>query len=186
VIEAATDPRWSSAPAFSFDPNAFVSSPWLVAGAELADLCEYRYGPASFVREGSFVAALVWSNVAAAANDRDPCAPADARVPFSTISIEPNEIQAAMPGETVTFAITAWSTARVPTFQINALVGAPADGAFAPESSIDRTDVNNGDRATLTVRVPLGTASGTYGLTYVQVTDARGGYDFVPVVVYVP
>lgn len=186
VIEAATDSLPFTAPGFAFSTTALVPSPWLVAGAELADLCEYRFGPSAFVREGGFVAARVWSNAAAALNDRDPCAPADLAVAYGSLSITPDEIVGVPAGSSTTFDVTAWTTARMPSLQVAALTSMATPGMFTPDAVLDHTSMNNGDHATLTVSAPFGTPSGYFGIVYVQVTNSTGDTDLLPVVVGVP
>jgi hypothetical protein len=185
VIEAATDALPLDSPAWAFGLTDPEPSPWLAAGAEVADLCEYRDGPAAFYREGGFVAARVWSNTAARAGDRDPCVP-DAGGAFGTLSITPATILPGTPGGVVTFDVTAWSTAPMPAMSVAAFGAMATTGTFTPDASLDRTAMSNGDHATLTVRIPAATPSGTYGITYVYVQQASGDSDILPAVVYVP
>lgn len=185
VIEAATDAHPFTSPAFQFDAHDPAPSHWLFAGAEVADLCQYRSGPAGLTREDGFVACRVWSNAASMLNDRDPCVPADPGAPFATVSITPATVQVASPGERVTFDVLAWSTVLTPPLDVVAFAGAESALTFAPEVALDRPVLRNGDHATLTVGVPIGAPSGTFGLAYVQVT--RGDdLDYVPVAVVVP
>jgi hypothetical protein len=186
VIEAATDARPFNDVAFAFSANDPTWSPWLLAGAEVADLCEYRQGPAAFVRESGFVACHVWSNAAARANDRDPCLPADLAVPYGTVSVTPDAIQPVAVGSSITFDVTAWTNMRMPALSVVAFAGAASTQLFMPDVTLDRSSMNNGDHATLTVRAPIGTASGLYGIVYIQVMNTMGDTDLVPVGVYTP
>ena len=180
IIEAATDPRPSSAPAYSYPRTAFSASPWLFVGPELGDLCALRVSDRSYVREGAFVAPRVWSNAAAMANDRDPCVPADAALPYASISIAPYQVRSASPGASTTFDIAAWSTAPVAPYRLYAVANG---GTFVAAVSLDRTMVNNGDHATLTVSVPAGSASGSYGIVYLEIGRSMTDYEAFPVVV---
>jgi hypothetical protein len=72
-IEAATDPRVESTPAFGdVDPDHYV---WAyVPGAETGDMCEYV--DAAYARiVGQYMVQRTWSNAAATAG-HDPCVPA--------------------------------------------------------------------------------------------------------------
>lgn len=183
VIEAATDALPVSMPAWAYSQGGPDYSPWLYVGSELADLCALRIGPSAAYREGPWVATRMWSNAAAMAGDRDPCIP-DSGQPYRAVSITPSTIQFVAAGASMDFALDAWTTAPVADFTLYA---AAAGGTFVPSSvSIDRTTVNNGDHATLTVGVPAGTASGTYALVYVEVVTSGTEYDGFPVVVVVP
>jgi hypothetical protein len=181
VIEAATDARPFTGPAFAFSQDAAVWSPWLIAGAEVADLCEYRTGASSFVRESGFVAARVWSNAVARLNDRDPCVPSNPAVSWGTLSVSPDAIQTLSAGGSTTFDVTAWTTQPMPALSIVAFPGTAGDGVFSPGVSLDRSSMNNGDHASLTVTVPFGTPGGQYGIAYLQVTYPSGDTDLVPI-----
>lgn len=182
VIEAATDALPTSDPAYAFPQRGPDYSPWLYVGPELADLCALRVGPNAAYREGGFVATRMWSNAIAAAGNADPCIP-DSGVPFRSISITPDTIQFITAGESITFAIDAWTTAPVPDYQLYAAV---SGGTFMPDAVLDRTVVNNGAHATLTVTAPAGSPSGAYALVYVEVVTRTTEYDGIPVVVVVP
>lgn len=185
VIEAATDPLWSSSPGWAFSQTATDLSPWLLVGAELADLCEYRVGENAVVREAGFVGARVWSNAAAALNDRDPCAPAPLGEPYQSVGVTPSTIQGVPIGGSTTFALDAWSNVPVASFRID-LAFNPTGmmGQFVPDATLDRNIVNNGQHAVLTVTVPPTAISGDYGIVYIQVTDSAGNSDDVPVGVF--
>lgn len=185
VIEAATDPQPLTIPAFAFSTETPEWSPWLFAGAEVADLCEYRSGPGAVARESGFVACLVWSNSAAMRNDQDPCVPADVAIPYGGIAISPDTAQLAGPGETVRFDVVGWTTASIPSMGVAAFAAPSGDQSFVADVSLDATSLGNGTHATLAVTVPFGTPSGTYGLVYVQVTRGADS-DLVPAVVVVP
>ncbi len=73
LVEAATDPRYVTAPAFAqTDADHFI---WTITTAgEVSDLC--AFDPQSYAPlVGDFVAQRSWSNAAAAAGE-DPCVPA--------------------------------------------------------------------------------------------------------------
>jgi hypothetical protein len=183
VIEAATDARPTSHPAFEFSQLGSFVSPWLFVGPELADLCALRVSPVSYPREAGFTASRLWSNAAAMANDRDPCVPANPATPYYALSITPDYIVMASPGSSVTYELDAWTTVPMADFQIYA---AASGGTFVPGISVDHTIVNNGDHATLTVTVPAGTPAGSYALVYVEAVVSSTEYSATPVVVYLP
>jgi hypothetical protein len=183
IIEAATDPFPVTAPAFEYSRSAISLSPWLLVGPELADLCALRVSTTSTVRESGFVAPRIWSNAAAIANDGDPCVPAVGTAPYASISISPYEIRSVPAGTSTTFDIVAWSTAPVAAFGLSAVDNG---GTIAPTVSLDRHVVNNGDHATLTVSVPAGAASGSYGIIDVEIAHSATDYEAFPVVVAVP
>jgi hypothetical protein len=182
VVEAATDRLPQSDPAWEFPRSSFSFSPWLFIGPELGDLCAVRVGADASVREGGFVATRIWSNAAASSNDRDPCIPADPTVPYYAVSISPAAAVGVAAGASTTFALDAWSTAPVDDFRLYA---APSGGTFTPEIALDLTTVNNGDHATLTVSVPVGTPSDAYAIVYVETVRSADEYSGTPVVVYV-
>jgi hypothetical protein len=188
VFEAATDRLPETNPAFRFSETGFAYSPWLFIGGEIADLCELRVGAREVVREDGFVATRIWSNEAARLNDRDPCVPADPAVPYYTVSISPDRAVALAAGESTTFDVAAWSTAPVADFELEAAPagGSTLEGTFTADAFVDRTIVNNGDHATLTVSVPPGTPSNAYAIVYVAVIRDATEYSYLPVVVYVP
>ncbi len=183
LIEAATDARPRSNPAFEFSQASSVLSPWLFVGPEVGDLCALRITPDAFIREGSFVATRIWSNAAAAANDRDPCIPANPATPYYSVAIVPDQVAFVAAGASTTFEIDAWSTAPVDPFFLYAVA---SGGMFAATPSLDVTMVNNGDHATLTVGVPAGTPSMSYSLVYLEFGHSTTEYSAWPVVVYVP
>lgn len=182
IFEAATDPLPFTAPGWAFGTTLADYSPWLFAGAELADLCEYRLGPAAYYREGGFTVTRIWSNAAARRGDVDPCVPWDG-APYGTVTPAPGTVQFAAPGSTVTFDLAAWSTASMPSFQIGAFASSQGAGTFMADVFLDRSSVVNGDHATLTVTVPFDAQSQDYGLVYILVNDVNGNVDYVPVVV---
>lgn len=182
VIEAATDALPTSAPAYEFHASALETSPWLFLGPELADLCALRVGTNSFIRDPSgYIVPRMWSNMAAADGDRDPCIPADPARPYRSIAITPSSTQFVTAGSTATFDVLGWTTAPVPDYFLYA---APA-GTFTPDVSLDRSMINNGQHATLTVTIPPGTPVDTYAIVYVEFGIDTTEYDAQPVVVYV-
>jgi hypothetical protein len=185
VIEAATDSRPLLAPAFAMSTMTATVSPWAAVGGELGDMCELRSGPAATVHEAGFAAPRIWSNAAAMAGDRDPCVPNDGATPYLAMSITPDQVVAVAPGSNTTFDVLGWTSAPAPPFTI-AAYAVPATGmTFEPSVSLDRSTLTNGLHATLTMGVPPGVASGTYGVAYVYVIDGADSNPF-PAVVYAP
>lgn len=182
IIEAATDPLPFTAPAWAFGTTLADYSPWLFAGAELADLCQYRSGPSGYYREGSVTVTRVWSNQAAMRGVVDPCVPWDGTA-YGTVTPSPGTVQFVLAGSSVTFDLAAWSTGPMPAFQVNAFAVPQGQGTFEAQVFLDRSSVVNGDHATLTITVPFGAQSQDYGLVYILVNDVNGNVDYVPVVV---
>jgi len=183
LIEAATDPLPGVSPTFEMPRSSL--SPWLLVGAELADLCELNAGPSSYVRYPPYVATRVWSNARASTNDRDPCAPSTSSAPYYSVSVTPTTLQPISSGGTVTFDLAGWSTGLVSNWRVDAMASGTM---FTPVLSIDRPSMNNGDHATLTVRAPTGLASNDYALIwlYVSMPGDTSSYDTIPIGVYVP
>jgi len=167
VIEAATDAFPLTAPAYSADPSG--DSPLLIVGSEVADLCSQSL---RVYREAGFVAQLSYSNLAAAAGDRDPCVPVEPPPPYFLAMPSPEALQGVSPGRSVQFTIHAWSTVALPDWSVQAI----PRGTFNLGVSLSRSQMNNGQTATLTLSVPPGTAPGNYAVVYL--VSALGMTDY--------
>jgi hypothetical protein len=85
-------------------------------------------------------------------------------------------------GQTQTVDIVGWSTAPIDPWKLQLF---PMQATFALGYSIDVTRIANGQHATLTLRVPAGTPSGSYA--GVQLISSNSfDTSFWPVVVVVP
>lgn len=174
VLEAATDPLPRTRPAYALPPSS--QSPWLLIGSELADLCSLTL---HLHRDGMFVAERSWSNAAARLGDRDPCVPADPGVAHFGITASPDTIQRVAGGESATFTLRGWSTARTADWR----VVTTTTGAFTPMVTLDATTMNNGGTATMTVTVPRGTPARAEAIVYVYASHSQTDYKITPVAV---
>jgi hypothetical protein len=152
VIEAATDPGLSS---FSLRPDFF--DPWTLARfQEAADMCEN----AKAATEGGYHLARSWSNAAAKAG-MEPCVPDTPFDVYFNVSVDPATIQAASPGDTLTFTLTGWSASETDPWVV---VPVPGDlSELSLGISLDTSTLQNGQKATLNVTVPANATSGQTG-----------------------
>ncbi len=160
-IEAATDPRPTSAPAYKV-PNAFNEA------AEVADLCDGRND-----REGSFAYQRIWSNTAAATGG-DPCLPPNPKEPYFRVELSQAGIIPVTIGVTTELTFRAWSSA--PTGELG--VNLQASGSFVPSLVDPRTkatlDLTYGLVATIP-DAPVMTNGGLGHLTVTPGATARDG-----------
>jgi hypothetical protein len=166
IAESATDPTGdgyvfrAAKPVWSGSVYpAWNGSSWFENG----DLCESNQ-----VRIGAFAYQQIWSNSAAAAGDRDPCAPA---MPSPYYATTPAHDWYSVPANgSTTITLTSWSTGPVPDW----IVGYPApvtSGGFTFVVSTTTTETlngttyyttNNGRSVTLKVTAK-GAQSGSWG-----------------------
>jgi hypothetical protein len=171
LIEAITDP-YPTAPAFELDDPA---NPWSTLYGEIGDLCV-----STITQSGEFHATRAWSNSAASAG-RDPCQPAPEDVYFNVGA--PASVTVAA-GGSVSFHVTAWSTAPRAAWHVLAVRG--WQGSFDPAPRASATTVNNGDDVTVTATAPDGVASGAIGSVVLYSYDTpTGPYAMWPVLVHV-
>lgn len=155
LVDTVTDPWIHSEPAFAL---ADITNPWASFGSEVGDLCWGR-----FVDEGpGYTLQRVWSDRAAAAGG-DACTPSSG-VAFG-VSVTPSGLPSLQVGAPMSFTVTGWSEDAVPDWTVQAT---PWIGDYAIEASLDRTTMNNGQMATLTVTVPYAVVSGTYGAVRIE------------------
>jgi hypothetical protein len=152
LLDAATDPSPRNEPAFQLNDE---SNPWTSMGAEVGDLCWGR-----LVAEGpGYTLQRVWSNAAASSGD-EPCVPAPpGSVPFG-VSASPSILQTITVGVPLTFTVTGWSRAALAAWPIQATSWV---GDYTIEATLNRSTLDNGPTAVLTVTVPFAQTSGTYG-----------------------
>jgi hypothetical protein len=176
VIEAATNPRPVTAPAWALPSDS--RSPWLAIGPELADLCSLSL---HLYREGEFVAERSWSNAAARLGDRDPCVPADRAAPYFNASISPATEITVDAGGTAEFTLRGWSNAPVAPWTLRST----SSGAFMPSVTFSAPTMNNGSTVTMRVTVPETARSLSYALIYAYVARSNREYRIIPAVVRV-
>jgi hypothetical protein len=160
IIEGATDPQPLDDPAWRLGTGI---TPWTAVGGEVGDLCVSH-----FATYGDFTVIRSWSNTAAAAG-RPPCIPVPDNEVLANVSPSSGDIQSIAAGTSVDVTITGWSTAPVADWEISAY---PSSFEFTPSASLSRARINNGQTVTLTIGVPAGTPSGTFGSVVI--------YSFLP------
>jgi hypothetical protein len=173
IIEAATDPYPATAPGFQFTD---YSSAWVILGGEVGDLCF-----TDDIAEGNFLAQRVWSN-SAAAKGTSPCIPFAADVPYFNSAVSPDGFQAVAAGSSAVFQISGFSTAPTAPWMLSAF---PFRGNFRPDITLSQSELSNGQTATLTVAVPLGTPANSFIEILVTSGNQTQG-SLWPVAVYVP
>jgi hypothetical protein len=172
-VETATDPG----PVGGYWLDVPDTDPWYTLwGLENADLCDY----APYHVEGGFSFQRSWSNALAKAAQSSPCAPIPDGEVFFDVSASPADIPEVDAGASATFTLTGWSTAPVADFDLSV---SPDWGEFDLVYELDRTTLNNGLTATLTLTVPPGTPSGSFGAAMVYAGD--GEWRYWPVAVWV-
>jgi hypothetical protein len=198
IIEAATDPYpWNGQGA---DTSGYAlqdySSPWTFIPGEVGDLCVAHniQDPSGFLVQQS------WSNTAAAAvPGRSPCVPDDG-TPFFSVSTDLLETQVARAGQTVTYAVHAWSDRPTagkwyvglqmyqgsfqPAYELTTEDGQTVTDQTNPRAAY--VQMGNGDVATLTVTVPAGTTQQNYSVMEIISMDAQSySYNYWPIGVFV-
>ena len=174
LIEAVTDPRVESTPAFGdLDPDHYI---WAYTpGAEVGDMCEY-VATASQRLVGNYLVQRTWSNASAAAG-HDPCVPA-LTTPFQGAApmltdpepidsyyngtIQTKGVQVPV-GMSKTIDVKLFSDAPTADFSVHAddvaqFNGSPAELTF----TWDKTTGHNGDTLHLTItRAKAGQGQGS-------------------------
>jgi hypothetical protein len=177
ILEAATDALPTTNPAYALPSSS--SSPWVLLGGEVGDLCELPTRP---YREGGFVAQRIYSNWYARTNALDPCVPADPSRPFYLAQPSPDQIQTVPAGGVVSYAVHAWSTAPLPSWTV---IAAPAMGDFTPTFDLTPTIMNNGTIGRLTVTVPARIASNSFAVFYLYSSPSGTDYQAWPMAILV-
>jgi hypothetical protein len=167
TVEAATDPYDVPTDGWYLDPSP--TDPWSTERSdEVADLCEDE----NAVTLGGFAIERSWSN-AGAANDH-PCLPAVAGEVYYNVSATPADMPTVMPGSSVTFTITGWSTAPMADWQLMLMSSDGSALTFGDMNPVlNDTTTNNGRTTTLTLTVPATAASGAVGAVRVYSDGVR-------------
>jgi len=178
LLEASTDPFPYSNPTYT-SGNMRLTNGWV---GELADLCEYY----AVAENDNYVAQRIWSNKAAAAGTQ-PCVPSFGE-PYANASPSPDGVITLEPGQKIEITLSGWTDVPTPPFAINAENYGPTllPATFNPAFSLSTDTLQNGQTATLTISVPVGTASGAIGevVVYGGLSDDNFGY--WPLLVGVP
>jgi hypothetical protein len=180
IIEAATDP-FPMTPAYVIGDPA---SPWHYLDGEIADLCVSK----SIIDSG-FQVQRVWSNVAAALGNADPCEPNPMNEPYVGTSAAVISLPA---GQSTTITVEGWSSAPTPAWVV-AAQPAYIQGDFSPFDfgAYDGGEppvvmLTNGATTTVTLSVPSGTSSGSHGAMTMYSTLTGEDWSLTPILVDVP
>jgi hypothetical protein len=125
----------------------------------------------------------VYSNTAAAAGG-DPCLPALSPAYFAT-DIEPQTWVSVLAGTTKTFPVLGWSTTPMAPWSLSASPYISYPPTFNPTATLNTSMLGNGQSATLTVDIPLESASQSAALLGVVSAVSEDTYQYSLVGVYV-
>jgi hypothetical protein len=156
LIEALTDPFPDSAPGYVISDS---SNPWFIE-PEIADLCTTLV-----LDESGHRVQRIWSNSAAAAGQQ-PCIPAATGVPYFNTST-PGPMLIVAPGSTTTVELLGYASSPVSdwTLDVSHTFG------FDTAPLLGRTQLNDGQKTTLTLSVPTGTPAGSLGGVFLLSTQ---------------
>jgi len=186
LLEAATDPRVETAPAYGDvdDDHAILA---IVPGAENGDLCEYL--DSAYIKGvGDFMVQRTWSNAAAKAG-HDPCVPAPATpyiaaAPMFTEAVSIDGYTGTRTTKAMQLSVGASKTIEIdpcsdqPTdayaIQVDdaaAMYGDPPELTFQWDTQMGK----NGDKLHLTVTRTRAAAQGEPGSIFVLSTKTDAG-----------
>jgi hypothetical protein len=174
IVEAATDPFIITNPGWTVD--ASPSNPWGAVAPEVGDLCDFTGSPD--YREGAWVAQRIYSNRAAAAQDRDPCIPS-VPAPYFNVASTPTVAQTLAAGSTVSFDLAAWSLAPVAPWKLVAM----SSGDFMPSIRLSTTSIDNGGVGRIDVGVPRSATSGNQVVVTVFSVRTSTSYQAWPLLI---
>lgn len=171
LIEAATDPVPVNHPGFSIkDPI----SPWLVLGAEVADLCTRNDASGAWAEAG-FVAQRSWSNAAAAAGI-DPCVPGQ-QTPYFTVAAALRSVPRIPPGKSRSMDLTGYISGAGDDFVWQ--IGSAPLGNDEVALTLSRDTLHAEQTATLIVGVPDDVVPGSL-LRYFVTSKSPSSYQRLP------
>jgi hypothetical protein len=131
-----------------------------VAGGEIADLCVF-FTTTTQVSKNAFTFQRIYSNKAAAAGT-NPCVPVRADDVIYYNVTTPQRLRTVSPSrstKTYTFPITGWSTAARDPWGV-AVHPQTGPSTFDATPVLSVSQINNGQKATLSMTVPANTPSG--------------------------
>lgn len=166
IIEAATDPFPVTAPGYGL---ANLQSGWSALVGEVADLCQLL----TWTNYGGHWVHPSWSS-SAALSGGNPCVPQAAMDPYYNASLTPSDVLHVRAGDSVTLKVRGWSTAPMKRWSLSA----SAYGDFEPTLSLSQSSINNGESATLTIRVPPGQKPGATASVLLMSTRSMPNRDF--------
>jgi hypothetical protein len=162
LVDAATNPYAPPSDGFYADPP--VSDPWSLVRGEISDLCAGEPP----VIEAGWTLPRVYSN-RAATSGYSPCAPQSTDEAWTNVTAEPSQLRTAPRGSAIMYTLTGWSTAPVADWRIRIEAAERSNlsiGQMRPLLSGDT--INNNTQVTLTLQVPKGIVSGTFGGVVVE------------------
>jgi len=144
IIEASTDPD------IGINSIAYymLNQTWASEGGEVGDLCTGKT-----TTESSFVVQRIWSNKSVQAGE-DPCVPVPSGEVYFNAAPQQQTIDLLKAGDTATINIDAFSDAPYPPWTLSAVDVAaegPNQNSALLSFAFDKTSVQNGDHAVLTV-----------------------------------
>jgi hypothetical protein len=168
LIEAATDPRPLTAPAYVMSYGV-----WAALDGEVADMCEL----VAPVQVDGHTLPRVWSNVAAVNAYDDPCVLP--QTPFFNVVSTPSTGATVAPGSSFTFSVLGWSSAPVARWTVATF----NFGDFDPQPVLNGTDLNNGEVLTLKVTVPSTAVSGSLATVFLLSSANQATVGYWPVLI---
>jgi hypothetical protein len=171
-VEAATDPFVN---AWYTDDEAYSEFFYY----EVGDLCDYEPN----LTENGYLVQRIWSNASAEAG-HDPCIPIPPGEVYFNAAPTTNTLHLAV-GEGTTLEVDAYSDAPTADWSLSVedyeiLTGMPA--AFV-DVSIDKTTVNNGSKATVTVKLLATPTTMTGNALFAIISNQGSRVRYWPVVV---
>jgi hypothetical protein len=175
IIEATTDPDIGVGSLSWYMTNNTL---WAAGGGEVGDLCE-GFGSNSWV-EASFTLQRTWSNKSAAAS-HNPCVPIPSGEVYFNAAARQSKIVLKTVGATATVDIDAFSDGPYPAWTLTAVdYGSFQQGSAILSFSFDKTMVQNGDYAQLTV-TSMAALPGNEDQFVIVSTDANNHHHSWPV-----
>lgn len=176
IAEAATDPDIG----VGILSYYMMNQTWAPAGGEVGDLCEG--GGSSNTQESGFTVQRIWSAKSAAAGN-DPCLPIPTGEVYFNAAPVQQKIVLSKAGATATVNIDAFSDGPLPPWTLSATdFAAFQQGTAILGFSFDKTSVQNGDHAVLTVTAKSAVPSNGDEF-YISSKDANGNRHSWPVLV---
>jgi hypothetical protein len=179
LVETVTNPLYNSAGTL---PKGYQitdpMNPFSAWAGELADLCIFTGARTPAVVDSStgYYTQRIWSNAAALAGHQ-PCVPSWTES-YYNVSANPLAPPPIAPGGSLSIALTGWSAAASEPWSLQVV---PSTWNFTPTVDLDRSQIADGDTATLTVRVGSDVASGQHTTLFVYSSTEK-----VPFVSYWP
>ena len=175
-IEAATDPDIGQNNLTYY----MLNQAWGFAGGEVGDLCVDFVGGNDTVQESGFTAQRSWSNKSAKAG-HDPCVPIPQGEVYFQVAPRKQQITLKKVGDQAVLDLDAFSDGPMPDWTVSAFDFATFQtGTAVLDFSFDRTQVNNGTHAQVTVTLKKAMPQGATVFA-IGSKDGAGHQHFWPV-----